>query len=70
MAFVMTRHLHTRKMCNISTPNKKINDSDNYEDADGAAPTGDAPTTSEWSTILLPTKVRPILEGFFYGYFA
>ena len=28
----------------------------------GAAPTGDAPTTSEWSTILLPTKVRLILE--------
>ena len=28
----------------------------------GAAPTGDAPITSEWSTILLPTKVRLILE--------
>ena len=28
----------------------------------GAAPTGDAPTTSEWSTILLPTKGRLILE--------
>ena len=25
------------------------------EDVDGAAPTGDAPSTSEWSTILLPT---------------
>ena len=25
-------------------------------------PTGDAPTTSEWSTILLPTRVRLILE--------
>ena len=32
------------------------------EDVVGAAPTGDAPTTSEWSTILLPTKVRLILE--------
>ena len=32
------------------------------EDAVGAAPTGDAPTTSELSTILLPTKVRLILE--------
>ena len=32
------------------------------EDVVGAAPTGDAPTTSEWSTILLPTKVRVILE--------
>ena len=32
------------------------------EDVVGAAPTGDAPTTSEWSMILLPTKVRLILE--------
>ena len=32
------------------------------EDVVGAAPTGDAPTISEWSTILLPTKVRLILE--------
>ena len=32
------------------------------EDVVAAAPTGDAPTTSEWSTILLPTKVRLILE--------
>ena len=38
------------------------------EDVVGAAPTGDAPTTSEWSTILLPTKVRLILE--FYGKFS
>ena len=30
------------------------------EDVVGAAPTGDAPTTSELSTILLPTKVRLI----------
>ena len=28
------------------------------EDVVGAAPTGDAPTTSEWSTILLPAKVH------------
>ena len=28
----------------------------------GAAPTGDAPTTPEWSTILLPNKVGLILE--------
>ena len=28
----------------------------------GAAPAGAAPTTSEWSTNLLPTKVRLILE--------
>ena len=32
------------------------------EDVVGAAPTGDAPTTSEWSTILLPIKARPILK--------
>ena len=32
------------------------------EDVVGAAPTGDAPTTSELLTILLPTKVRLILE--------
>ena len=32
------------------------------EDVVGAAPTGVPPTTSVWSTILLPTKVRLILE--------
>ena len=32
----------------------------------GAAPTGDAPTTSEWSTILLPTKMHLILEILWY----
>ena len=32
------------------------------EDVVGAAATGDAPTTSELSTILLPTRVRLILE--------
>ena len=37
------------------------------EDLVGAAPTGDAPTTSEWSTILLPTKVRLILETLRYA---
>ena len=37
------------------------------EDVVGAAPTGDAPTTSEWSTILLPTKVRLILETWRYS---
>ena len=36
------------------------------EDVVGAAPTGDAPTTSEWSTILLPTKVHLILEVWQY----
>ena len=32
------------------------------EDVVGAVPTGNAPTTSEWSTILLPTRARLILE--------
>ena len=32
------------------------------EDVVGATPTGDAPTTSEWSTIQLPTKLPLILE--------
>ena len=32
------------------------------EDVVGAAPTGDAPTISEWSTILLPIKVWLMLE--------
>ena len=32
------------------------------EDVVGATPTGDAPTTSEWSIILSPTNVRLILE--------
>ena len=37
------------------------------EDVVGAAPTGGAPTTSEWSTILLPTKVNLILEVWRYA---
>ena len=37
----------------------------NNEDVAGAAPTGDAPTTSEWSTILLP-KVCLTLEAWRY----
>ena len=39
-------------------PNVKLR----MEDVVEAAQTGDAPTTSELSTILLPTKVRLILE--------
>ena len=39
-------------------PGVKVED----EDVVGTAPTGDAPTTSEWSTILLSNKVRLILE--------
>ena len=33
------------------------------EDVVGAALTGDAPTRSEWSTILLPTKVSLIFSA-------
>ena len=36
------------------------------EDVVGAVLTGDAPTTSEWSTILLPTKEQLILEVWQY----
>ena len=38
------------------------------EDVVRAALTGDAPTTSEWSKILLPTKVQHILETLRYFY--
>ena len=36
------------------------------EDVDGAAPTGDAPTSSEWSTRSLPTTMHLILEVWRY----
>ena len=39
------------------------------EDVVGAVPTGDAPITSELSTILLPTKVRLILEVLWYYHY-
>ena len=34
----------------------------------GTASTGDAPTTSEWSTILFTTKVQLILEVWWYSF--
>ena len=37
------------------------------EDVVGAAPTGDAPTTSEGSTSSLPTQVRLILRDLTVG---
>ena len=43
--------------CYILTPGISEN-----EDVVGAAPEGDAPTTYEWVTILIPTKVHLILE--------
>ena len=36
------------------------------EDVVGAAPTSDAPNTSEWSKILLPTDICLILEFWWY----
>ena len=36
------------------------------EDVVGTAPTGDAPTTCEWLTILLPNKVPLILQTWQY----
>ena len=46
-------------VCAQSTEAKRWVDN---EDVLGAAPTGDAPTTSELWTISMPTKVRLILE--------
>ena len=46
-------------VCAQSTEAKCLVDD---EDVVGAAPTGDAPITSELSTIILPTKVRLILD--------
>ena len=37
------------------------------EDVVGAAPTGDAPTTSEWSTISLSTAYAPYTRGLKVG---
>ena len=48
-------------LCNTLTPSEVEN-----EGVVGAAPTGDAPTTWEWSTNLLPTKVRLILKFWRY----
>ena len=39
------------------------------KDEVGAPPTGDAPTTSGWSTILLATKVRLVLQVWRYSVF-
>ena len=38
------------------------------EDVVRATSTGAAPTTSEWSTMLLPTKVRLIFEAWLYEF--
>ena len=63
-----TRHQITKLKCFSSrlavvfSQSIEIRCSVENEDVVGAAPTGDAPTTSEWSTIILPTKLRLILE--------
>ena len=51
MQLILQLHLPNPLKCEVEN-----------EDIAGAAPTGDAPTTSEWSTILLPTKVRLKLD--------
>ena len=53
LAVVSAQSVETR--CNVKN-----------KDVVGAAPTGDAPTTSEWSTILLSPKVQLILEVWRY----
>ena len=58
---------YSRTVLRLSVPNPlKPDVKSKNEDVVGAAPTGDAPTTSDWSTIVLPTKVRLILDVFRY----
>ena len=57
----------SRLVVQLSSPNPmKPGVKSRKEDVVGAAPTGDAPTTSEWSTILLPTKAGIISETWRY----
>ena len=61
-----SQHFNTPRLAlqlSLSIPLKSCVYVEN-EDVVGAAPTGDAPTTSEWSAISLPTKVRLMLEVF------
>ena len=58
----VSRRVLLLSLCNILKPGVKFEN----EDVVGAAPPGDAPTKSEWSTIVLPTKVRLILEVLMY----
>ena len=54
-----------RKTSNIrcaKSPNSNVPRLVENEDVVGAAPIGGAPTLSEWSTGLLPTKVRLMLD--------
>ena len=56
----------SRLVLQLSLPNTlKAREVEN-EDVVGAVPTGDAPTTAVWSTFLLPTKVRLVLETLRY----
>ena len=58
----------SRIILQLSLPNAlKSSVKSKNEDVVGAAPIGDAPTTSEWSTILLPSQVRLILEIWRYS---
>ena len=56
----------SRLVLQLSLPNTlKAREVEN-EDVVRAVPTGDAPTTAVWSKMLLPTKVRLILETLRY----
>ena len=53
-------------MMSLSNPLKQAYCKIENEGVVGAAPTGDAPTASEWSTRLLPTMVPLILNVWWY----
>ena len=58
----VSRHALKLSLPNPLKPGVQVKD----EDVVWAAPTGDAQTTSEWSKILLPTKVHFILKVWRY----
>ena len=64
-----TKSQHLKDSCTVlwlSLPAESLQSRRQVENEDvvGAAPTGAAPTTSEWSTILLPTKDVSYIRGF------
>ena len=52
----------TSHLLNLWWPSPKSTITDVVEDVVEAALTGDAPITSEWSTVLLPIKMRLLWE--------
>ena len=64
---ILTTNVHVKIPSNILYKARQIQNLKCFSfrlavDVDGAAPTGYAPATSEWSTSFLPTKLRLILE--------